>query len=228
MDFTIRNLFSIELFGMEIWVTQTIVNTWIIMALLVVGAVVVRIKLGNMKETPGKLQNVIEAIVETFDNFVRDFAGEKFPFAGNWFFMVFAFVLISNLSGLVGFRPPTADWGTTFALALATLVLIQVAGIRARGFSYIKSFFQPTFILFPLNLIGELARPVSLSFRLFGNMLAGFIVLSLMYSITPLFARLLLPLALHAYFDVFAGVLQTFIFCAVSLSFIGASSATEQ
>jgi len=213
---------------MEIWITQTIVNTWIIMALLITGAAIVRIKLRNMTDAPGKFQNVIEAIVEAFGKFVKDFNGDKYQIVSNWFFMVFLFVLISNFSGLVGFRPPTADWGTTFALAFVTLILIQVAGIRAKGADYIKGFFRPTIFLFPLNLIGELARPVSLSFRLFGNMLAGFIILTLIYSITPLFARFLLPIALHAYFDVFAGALQTYIFCAVSLSFIGASSAIEQ
>ncbi|MCL2368733.1 MAG: F0F1 ATP synthase subunit A, partial [Oscillospiraceae bacterium] len=131
-------------------------------------------------------------------------------------------------SGVTGLRPPTADWGTTFAFAFATLTIIQIAGIRSRGFDYIKDFFRPSFILFPLNLLGELARPISLSFRLFGNMLAGLIILTMFYSLTPLLLRLVLPIALHVYFDVFSGVLQTYIFCAISLSFIGATSPSTE
>ena len=76
------------------------------------------------------------------------------------------------------------------------------------------------FIFFPLNLIGELARPVSLSFRLFGNILAGTILMTLVYKLAPLVLQFVIPAALHAYFDLFTGALQTYIFCALSIMFI--------
>ncbi|MGI6169082.1 MAG: F0F1 ATP synthase subunit A [Christensenellales bacterium] len=225
MEFNIDNLWVLEIGGIEVWITRTIFNTWIIMLLLIVFAIVVRIMLKKFKEVPKGFQNTIEAGVEIFDNFMRNSAGEKLMPLGKWFFTVFIFILVSNISGVLGFRPPTADWATTFALALATFILIQAMGIRHRKMKYIKSFFEPNPIFFPLNVIGELARPISLSFRLFGNVLAGLILLTLVYSITPIFMRFGLPVVLHAYFDLLSGALQTYIFCILSLMFI--RGATE-
>jgi F-type H+-transporting ATPase subunit a len=225
LEFNIDNLWVLEIGGIEVWITRTIFNTWIIMLLLIVFAIVVRIMLKKFKEVPKGFQNTIEAGVEIFDNFMRNSAGEKLMPLGKWFFTVFIFILVSNISGVLGFRPPTADWATTFALALATFILIQAMGIRHRKMKYIKSFFEPNPIFFPLNVIGELARPISLSFRLFGNVLAGLILLTLVYSITPIFMRFGLPVVLHAYFDLLSGALQTYIFCILSLMFI--RGATE-
>jgi len=199
------------------------------MGLLIVFAIVVRVKMSKFEEIPNtRFQNIMEALIELFDNFVRNTAGEKLMFLGNWFFMVFSFILISNLSGILGFRPPTADWATTFAFALATFILIQAMGIKYRGLNYIKSFFEPFPVFFPLNLIGELARPISLSFRLFGNVLAGMILMSLLYNLAPVYVRFVIPAALHAYFDLFSGALQTYIFCVLGLTFIGAAAAAEE
>jgi F-type H+-transporting ATPase subunit a len=222
-----KNIWILEIGGVEVWITQTIVNTWIIMAILIVFAVIVRIKLRNFKEEPTAFQNAVEMMVETFDRFVRGSAGEKLSYLGNWYFTVFVFILISNLSGIIGMRPPTADWNMTLAIALSTFALIQFAGVKYRGWSYIKSFFEPNFVFFPLNLVGELARPISLSFRLFGNVLAGMIVMLLIYNVAPVAARFVLPAALHAYFDIASGAIQTYIFCVLSLSFIGGAAEAE-
>ena len=227
MDFGVKNLWVIDIAGVEVWITETIVNTWIIMLLLTAVAVFVRLKLRAFKEIPAGFQNAVEAIIETFDGFVRGAVGDKFMYLGNWFFMVFAFVLVSSLSGIVGLRPPTADWATTFALAMATFALIQAMGVAHRKGRYLKSFFEPTFVFFPLNIIGELARPISLSFRLFGNVLAGMIFMSLVYGLLPIYMRFALPAALHAYFDLFSGVLQTYVFCVLSLTFISTASAAD-
>jgi len=220
LDFNIDNLWVLEIGGVEIWITRTIFNTWIIMAALILAAIILRLRLRRMEEIPRGVQNAVEAVVEIFDGFMRSAGGEKLMFLGKWFFAVFAFIFVSNISGVVGLRPPTADWATTIALALATFVLIQVMGLKYRKKAYIKSFFEPVFIFFPLNLIGELARPVSLSFRLFGNILAGTILMTLVYKLAPLVLQFVIPAALHAYFDLFTGALQTYIFCALSIMFI--------
>lgn len=211
------------------WITDTVISTWILMGLLITLAIVVRIRIRKFKDVPTGFQNVIEALVELFENYVRTTAGEKLMFLGNWFFTVFIFVLLSNLGGMIpGFRPPTADWSMTVALAIVTLVLIQVMGIKFRKGEYIRSFFRPMFLFLPINLIGEIARPISISFRLFGNMLAGLIMMSLIYSIVPIFAQFVIPAFLHAYFDLFSGILQTYIFVTLSLSFIaGAAEVSE-
>ena len=230
IDIKVRGIINIG--GIEVWITDTVVSTWIIMGILISLAIVVRvmIKLQKFEDgAPTGFQNVIEALVELFDNYVKTTAGEKLLFLGNWFFTVFVFVLISNISGIIpGIRPPTADWSLTLALAIVTFVLIHVIGVKYRKGEYLKSFFQPMFLFFPINLIGELARPISISFRLFGNMLAGLIMMSLLYAMAPMFIRFIIPAALHAYFDLFAGVLQTYIFVTLSLSFIAGSAEVAE
>jgi len=229
LNFDIKTRAILEIFGLEIWITDTTISTWIIMGVLIAFAVWVRIRLRKFKEVPSGFQNAIEAIVELFENYMQTTAGEKLMFLGAWFFSVFLFILVSNLSGLIPqMRPPTADWSLTVAIALVTFTLIQVMGVRYRKGSYIKSFFEPMFLFFPINIIGELARPISISFRLFGNMLAGLIMMSLVYNLFPVFVTFVVPAALHVYFDIFAGVLQTYIFVTLSLSFIaGATEVAE-
>jgi len=196
---------------------------------LIIVALIVRSKLNTFKSVPTGFQNVVEAVVEAFDRFVRNSAGEKLAYLGNWYFMVFLFILTSNLSGLIpGIRPPTADWTVTFTLALVTFMLIQAMGIKYRGKAYFKSFVEPFFVFLPLNIIGELARPISLSFRLFGNILAGMILMTMFYGLTPLLVHIALPAFLHAYFDLVAALLQTYIFTVLSLSFIGAMAGTTE
>jgi F-type H+-transporting ATPase subunit a len=227
MELGTKTLAVLHIGGIDFWITETIRNTWIIMGALIVFAIVVRVALKRFEEIPKGFQNVVELMVEFFDNFVHTSAGEKLAYLGNWFFMVFAFILLSNISGLFFLRPPTADWTVTISFALVTFVLIQAMGIKYRKGGYFKSFLEPIFLFLPLNIIGELARPISLSFRLFGNVLGGMILISLLYNLAPIPVRFVLPVALHGFFDIFAGVLQTYIFSILSLSFIGVMSATD-
>jgi len=205
------------------------------MGILITFGVIVRIKVRNFKEVPTGFQNVVEALVEVFENYLRSTVGDKLMFLGNWFFTLFLFILLSNLSGLFPvIRTPTADWSMTFGLALVTFILIQVMGIKYRKTQYLKDLFAPLPwwcpipLFLPINVIGELARPISLSFRLFGNMLAGLIMMSLIYALTPVFTQFIIPSFLHAYFDLFSGVLQTYIFVTLSMTFVaGATEVSE-
>ena len=138
------------------------------------------------------------------------------------------FIAVCNLSGLVGLRPPTADVATTLAFALTTFFMVHGFGIKEKGVGrYINdTLLSPMPFLLPLNLIGELATPISLSFRLFGNILGGTIIMGLVYAMFPWFLTLIgVPAALHMYFDIFAGTLQAFIFVMLSMTFV--SSAME-
>lgn len=220
MGLEIDNLWSIKIAGEEFWITETIVNTWFIMLLLIVLAVIVRITIRKFKEVPRGFQNVIEAIIEIFDNFVKNTLGEKLSYVAPWFFMVFMLLLTSALLSIFGLRPPTADWATTIAMALVSLLLMFYMGFKHRKGDYLKTFFEPHFVFFPMNLIGELAKPVSLSLRLFGNMLSGTIILTLYYALTPMFIQFGIPSLLHAFFDVIIGALQTYIFVILSLMYI--------
>lgn len=223
----IENIWVVEIAGVEITISETILNTWIIMLLLIVLAVIVRIALLRFKEIPTGFQNAVEAVVEMFDNFATNTLGPRLSYVAPWYFMVFAFILLSSLLSVIGLRAPTADWATTFALAFATFVLMIFMGLKHRKGSYIKSFFEPNFIFFPLNLIGEIAKPISLSFRLFGNMLSGTILLTLYYSLTPIFVQIGIPALLHAVFDVIFGLLQTYIFVIISLMYIRSAAEAE-
>ncbi|HHV94812.1 MAG TPA: F0F1 ATP synthase subunit A [Firmicutes bacterium] len=190
------------------------------MFFLLLLAAVVRLRLRCFKEIPTGFQNAIEAAVEAFDNFAARTLGERFSYLFPWFFMAFAFILSSSLFSIVGLRAPTADWTTTAALAFATFVFMFFLGIRYRKGSYLRSFFEPHPIFFPMNLLGELAKPVALSFRLFGNVLSGTIILTLYYALTPYFVQLGPPALLHGFFDVLFGGLQTYIFVIISLMYI--------
>ncbi|HZK28443.1 MAG TPA: FoF1 ATP synthase subunit a, partial [Thermoclostridium sp.] len=181
----INNYWVIEIAGIEVWITETIFNTWIIMSILILVAIVARVKLGSFKEIPTGFQNLIEAGVELFDNVVTNAMGNKLSYVAPWFFMVFVFVFSSSLLSAFGLRAPTADFATTFALAIVTFILMIFMGLRHRKGKYLKSLFEPHFVFFPINFIGELAKPVSLSFRLFGNVLSGTIILALWYALTP-------------------------------------------
>ena len=230
---------SIEIGGIQILITQSLVSTWVVGFILILFAVYIRIKLKNFKEVPKGIQNVIELAVDAFSNFATGTTGEKLSWISGWFFSIFVFVFFANIVGIFGVRTPTADWPLPFALALTTFVLIQVVGMKYQGSAYIKGFLAPNFkfnigsilatlLFLPINLLGELARPVSLSFRLFGNVLGGLILLTLLYSIAPVVIQLLLPWALHAYFDLISGALQAFIFTVLSLSYIAAVSTLEE
>lgn len=224
MDFGIRIYRTIHVTDdLYFHITETLVVSWIIIAILIALAIVVRVKSSKWDVTnkPTGLQNVVEMAVDAFENFFASSASSKVSYLAPWFFTVFVFIAFANMTGVVGLRPPTADWGVTFPLAMSSLVLFQYAGLRYRPKNYIRGFFQPIFLFLPINLLGELAKPVALSFRLFGNVLGGVILISILYGMAPFILRIGFPAFLHAYFDIAVGVLQAFIFCVLSITFVG-------
>ena len=196
------------------------------MGILIVFAIIARMSLKKFQVIPTGFQNAMEALVELVENFVRNIAGETLMELSPWIFMMILFVFLSNISGIVGLRPPTSDWSTTVALALWTFYLIQKMGIKHRKADYLKSLLKPFFVFLPINIISELSKPISLSFRLFGNILSGLILMTMVYSM-PIYLRFVIPVPLHMYFDVAIGALQTYIFCMLSLSFIRNAAVTS-
>jgi len=224
MDFAIRVFGSVSIGPVTVLITETMLVTWIVMAVLIAFAIYVRRKSKNWNAhtKPSGLQNAMEFAVDAFTGLVKGNAGEKMVHLAPWLFTLFAFLIVSNLIGVTGLRPPTADWGMTFPLAFSSFILFQYAGLKNRPKAYLKSIFlEPVFVFAPLNIIGEIARPVSLSFRLFGNILGGMILLSLLYGMAPIFLQLVFPIALHMYFDLAAGILQAFIFTMLTIAIIG-------
>ncbi len=219
-DFMIHGLLKLKLLGQEVYLTTTHVSILIICTALVIIAVAVRLTLKDTDGKPGGFQNAIELVVEMLDGMVDTSMGKKgLPFR-NYIGVLFLFILFSNLSGLMGLRPPTADYGVTLALGLITFFLVQFNNIRYNKFGAFTDLFKPLPFLFPINFVGEIATPISLSLRLFGNVLAGTVIMSLIYALLSKIA-FFWPGALHAYFDVFSGAIQTYVFCMLTMVFIG-------
>ena len=169
---------------------------------------------------PSGLQNIAELIVEMLDKMVQGIMGKKARKFANYIITIFIFIFLSNISGLMGLRPPTADYGVTLALGLITFVLIQYNNVKYNKFGAVTDLFKPIPLLFPINLIGEFATPLSLSLRLFGNILSGTVIMALIYGLMPLLFKLGLPPFLHIYFDLFSGAIQTYVFCMLTMVFI--------
>ncbi|NLK72878.1 MAG: F0F1 ATP synthase subunit A [Clostridiales bacterium] len=209
-------------------ITETVVNTWIIMIVLIIFSLVFTRK---FEKIPKGAQNVVEMIVDLVYSLTEQVMGKNkqgfAPYVGTLFF----FLIFANLWGLVGLRPPTADVNTTSALAIITFVLIHFFSIKSKGIKgYLKGKIEPFPLLLPLNIIGDLATPISLAFRLFGNIVGGLIIMSLLYgALAGLSMKIGLPIPIfeagipsifHIYFDVFSGVLQSFIFVMLTMVFV--------
>lgn len=220
VDFMVHGLIPLKFFGHQVWVTTTHVTTLIVMVFILILALLARRAIMKGSEKPEGLQNFVELLVETLDNLVRGSMGRHWrPFV-NYIGTIMVFIFISNTSGLFGLRPPTADYGTTLALALITFVLIQYSAFKTSKLNVFIDLFKPLPILFPINLIGEFATPLSMSLRLFGNIMAGTIMMALWYGLLPVFAKLGIPAFLHVYFDLFSGAIQTFVFAMLTMTFI--------
>lgn len=216
-----------EVNGQPIYLTQTVVNTWVVIAAMTLIALIIRFKMRKFKEVPEtKLQTAVEMVVDMINGFTINTMGEAGKKFAHYYGPLLIFIAVCNLSGLLGLRPPTADFATTLAFALITFFMIHGFGVKNKGLGYFKGFLEPIPLLLPINIIGELATPVSLSFRLFGNILGGSIIMGLVYAMFPKIVIFLgIPAVLHCYFDVFAGALQAFIFVMLSMTFV--SSAME-
>ncbi|MDU7026720.1 MULTISPECIES: F0F1 ATP synthase subunit A [Robinsoniella] len=215
----IHGLFKYKLFGQEFYITTTHVSILIVMIILLVFAVIANRKMKNPDEIPRGFQNAVEMIVEMLDKMVHGSMGKYAGKFANYIGSIFLFIFVSNISGLFGLRPPTADYGVTLPLGIMTFAIIQYNNIRYNKFGALTGLFKPLPFLFPINLIGEIAVPFSLSLRLFGNILSGTVMMSLIYT-------LLAPIAigwpgfLHIYFDIFSGAIQTYVFCMLTMVFV--------
>ena len=224
IDFMIHGLISYELFGQTVWITTSHVCILIVMISLILFAVVANRKLAHATDVPDNFQNVIEMMVETLDGIVKGAMGSSAKRFSNYISTIFLFILFSNISGLVGLRPPTADYGTTFALGVITFALIHFNQFKYQSLKEIWvdmcSPLPPWLpIWFPINLISEIAVPISLSLRLFANVLSGTVMMALVYGLLSAIAYVW-PSVLHIYFDLFSGAIQTYVFTMLTMTYI--------
>lgn len=218
-ELNVETIFTIPLFG-GIPVSESVVVTWIAMAVLIVIAVL----LGrNLKvRNPGKRQQIAELIVLKLDAFTKKTLGEEATEYSTYMAVVLLFIGFVNLIGVFGFKPPTKDLNVPAALALMSIVLVEVAGIRAHGTGgWLKGFAKPMVILTPINILEIFIRPLSLCMRLFGNVLGAFVIMELVKLVVPVGV----PAILSLYFDVFDGLIQAYVFVFLTSLYI--SEAVE-
>lgn len=220
MDFFIHSYYEFKLFGVTLSINTTIVTTTIVCIVLFGLILFARHEMMKDYDEPNAVQNVVEMLVEMLDGVVKGNMGIHAKKYLNYIEVLMAFIFLSNISGLFGLRPPTADFATTLGLALITFVMIEYAWIKTKGVRFVKDLFDPFPIFFPINVISEFATPVSMSLRLFGNVTAGTIMLSLWYTLMPWFAKIGIPMFLHGYFDFFSGAIQTYVFAMLTMVFV--------
>ena len=188
VDFMIHGIFQYSFFGHEVWITTTHVSILMVMLLLLGFAIAANRAMARAKEIPGGFQNVVEMIVEKLDGVVDGPLGKSAPKFYNYIGTIFVFILISNFSGLLGLRPPTADYGVTLPLGLLSFIIIRYNQFKSQSLKEIWDGMcyplPPWFPLwFPINLIGIIAVPMSLSLRLFANILSGTVMMALVYGL---------------------------------------------
>lgn len=226
--------FTIPIFG-GINVTETVLVQWIVMAIIMV---LVLFLTHNMKKKPRKKQVIAEGIVKFINNLVTQNMGKKQLYFAPYICALFSFILVGSLISMTGLRSMTADFNMPVTFAVMTFVLITFFKLKNNGFiGYFKNFGKPVALIAPINILSEIATPVSMALRLFGNMVGGMIITALVYAALgaassaigltiPLFT-IGLPALLSIYFDLFTGCIQSFVFVMLTLAYVGDAAQTE-
>lgn len=206
--------FTIPIFG-GIEVAESTVISWVIMAIIMIFTLVLT---RNMKvENPGKLQVGVEYVVESLQNIVRGIVGHEGERYVPYLATVLVFLGISNVFAVTGMKPPTKDLNVSAAVALMSIVLVQIASIRQnRVKGWLKGFTKPIAVVTPINIMELAIRPLSLCMRLFGNVLGAFVVMKLLEHLVPV----ILPAVFSLYFDFFDGLIQAYVFVFLTGLFI--------
>jgi F-type H+-transporting ATPase subunit a len=196
---------------------EVILMTWIVFALLII----IGLFASNKKSIlPGPIQALGELIVSLLYDLTEDALGKDLAKTyAPLICALFMFLLLSNWLGIIPhLEEPTKDLNTTLGLGIMGFLIAHYAGIKSKGFkAYIKEYFQPFFFMMPLNLIGEIAKIVSISFRLFGNVMGGSIIILV---VSHLVYSIILPPFLYAFFGLFVGTIQAFVFTMLTVVYI--------
>jgi F-type H+-transporting ATPase subunit a len=206
-------------------VDHLIVTEWIIIAFI---GIIAMTATKNMQMVPRGLQNAFEAIILwTYDFFTQ--LMDKESVAKKWAPLLtsfFLFILLSNYSGLIpgaarieGFQPPTSNWNVTMTLALITFFSVHIAGFSEHGGHYLHHFVSPSWAMLPLNLVEEVAHPLSLTVRLFGNIFGEEMVIAYLLFMAPF----IVPSAIMG-LSLLLGAIQAIVFTILSASYIAAAA----
>lgn len=207
-----------------IQLNATIVFTWIIMLLLVTVSFVVTRRL-VIDKTIGRWQSILEIIVKGIEGQITEIglqnARKYIPFLGT----LFLFIAAANILTIFPwYEPPTGSLSTTVALAACVFVSVPYFAISATGLgSYLKTYLEPTFVMLPFNIIGEISRTLALAVRLFGNMMSGSMILAILLSVTPL----IFPIAITV-LGLLTGMVQAYIFSVLAAVYIASALSDNQ
>jgi len=201
----------------------TIISTWAVMALMVLGSKLVT--RGLTTETRfSRWQNLMEVLVTGIREQIREISGqdpgEYLPFVGT----LFLFVAVCNILSIVpGYEAPTGSLSTTAALAACVFVAVPLYGIAHRGLSYFAQYIKPSVFMLPFNIMGELSRTLALAVRLFGNVMSGTMIVGILLGVTPL----IFPIVMQA-LGLLTGLIQAYIFAILAMVYIAAATRVQQ
>lgn len=196
---------------------HTLIMTWVVIGFTLLFS---WLATRERKMVPGPWQMIAELLVDWFKELVRDALGEAYE--ERYFPLIcalFIFLLFCNWVGIVpGLEEPTKDLNTTLGLGVMGFIIAHGTAIKVKGLKeYVKEYFEPMFFLMPLNVVGEIAKVISISFRLFGNIMGGSIIIIV---VSHLIWGLLLPPFLYGFFGLFVGTVQAFVFMMLTLVYI--------
>lgn len=218
-----ENVFSFDVFGVNVTIKESIVVMWIIMAVVMLLSLLLT---RNLKvEGPlSKRQLFLEMCVDKMAVFFRDAVGPGAENHLSWLMSLAVIIGASNMVGIFGFKPPTKDMNVTIGLAVASIIYIQIAGIRRKGVGgWLKSFAKPSPVVLFNNVLELVIKPLSLCMRLFGNILGAFILMELIKMVVPA----VVPMVLSLYFDIFDGFIQAYVFVFLNSIYIQEAISDE-
>ena len=205
-ELNVQTVFTIPVFG-GIPVAESVVVTWIIMAVLIVLSILLTRSFTTRNIS--KRQAVMELIVTKLLGLVEGMVGEEGMAYVPYLTTVLLYVGISNIIGIFGFKSPTKDLNVTIALSLMSIVLVEAAGIYFLGIKrHLHKFIEPTPVVLPINILEVVTKPLSLCMRLFGNVIGAFVIMALLEFVVPVG----IPMVFSLYFDFFDGLLQAYVF----------------
>jgi F-type H+-transporting ATPase subunit a len=200
-------------FGIE--VDEGVVVSWIVMAVLILFSFLMTRKL--RVHDISKRQAAIEFIVVKLESFVGGMIGDKGKRYVPFLITVLLYIGLSNIIGVFGFKPPTKDLNVTIALAVMSIILVQIAAVKEHGAKgWLKGFTKPVVLVTPFNILDLITRPLSLCMRLFGNVVGAFIIMELLKCLVPV----VVPSVFSIYFDFFDGLLQAYVFVFLTSIYI--------
>lgn len=213
-----KPIFSPEIFGITIDITSSVIIQWCVILILGIGAFLLT---RNLKLKPNKTQSALEKLYQGIRDLQVGIMGEEYesflPYIGT----LMIYLLVLNLTGLLGVVPPTADLSVTVSLAFTSFLVVNLNAIKKHGIAaYGRGFMHPYAFMLPINIMERFVLLISLSLRLFGNMMAAVVLVELVYHALGsigMLAQFGSPIIVHAYFDLFDGALQMIVFSMLTM-----------